>query len=122
MIGVLLIVIAFFIAVEVKDLLIGQSVDPKTLADMKAFLGDRSEIQEVFNLLTMQFGPDHYNDSARVLRGLIVIERDEHGHIVSRIDAEQAIWKENLWELQIVRVFSWDQDERNLVENDSATF
>ena len=58
MIGVLLIVIAFFIAVEVKDLLIGQSVDPKTLAEMKAFLDDRSEIQEVFNLLTMQFGPD----------------------------------------------------------------
>ena len=58
MIGVLLIVIAFFVAIEVKDLLIGQSVDPKTLAEMKTFLGQRSEIQEVFNLLTMQFGPD----------------------------------------------------------------
>ncbi|NCF63956.1 MAG: cation diffusion facilitator family transporter [Gammaproteobacteria bacterium] len=58
MIGVLLIVIAFFIAIEVKDLLIGQSVDPKTLAEMKAFLGNRPEIEEVFSLLTMQFGPD----------------------------------------------------------------
>ena len=58
LIGVLLIVIAFFVAIEVKDLLIGQSVDPKTLAEMKTFLGQRSEIQEVFNLLTMQFGPD----------------------------------------------------------------
>jgi len=57
-IGVLLIVIAFFIAVEVKDLLIGQSVDPATLVKMKQFLQDRPEIDEVFNLLTMQFGPD----------------------------------------------------------------
>jgi cation diffusion facilitator family transporter len=57
-IGVLLIVIAFFIAVEVKDLLIGQSVDPETLAEMKSFLAARPEIQEVFSVLTMQFGPD----------------------------------------------------------------
>ena len=57
-IGVLLIVIAFFIAVEVKDLLIGQSVDPATLVQMKQFLNDRPEIDRVFNLLTMQFGPD----------------------------------------------------------------
>ncbi len=57
-IGVLLIVIAFFIAVEVKDLLIGQSVDPATLPQMKRFLHDRPEIDQVYNLLTMQFGPD----------------------------------------------------------------
>ena len=57
-IGVLLIVIAFFIAVEVKDLLIGQSVDPATLSHMKQFLHDRPEIEQVYNLLTMQFGPD----------------------------------------------------------------
>jgi cation diffusion facilitator family transporter len=57
-IGVLLIVIAFFVAIEVKDLLIGQSVDPSTLTEMRAFLSERPEINEVFNLLTMQFGPD----------------------------------------------------------------
>jgi len=57
-IGVLLIVIAFFIAVEVKDLLIGQSVEPVTLAEMRQFLEGRPEVLEIFNLLTMQFGPD----------------------------------------------------------------
>jgi len=57
-IGVLLIVIAFFIAVEVKDLLIGQSVDPATLQQMKQFLDERPEVDQVYNLLTMQFGPD----------------------------------------------------------------
>ena len=57
-IGVLLIVIAVFIAIEVKDLLIGQSVDPEILEEMRQFLSQRPEIQELFNLLTMQFGPD----------------------------------------------------------------
>jgi len=57
-IGVLLIVVAVFVAVEVKDLLIGQSVEPKTLAEMREFLAGRDEIEEVFNVLTMQFGPD----------------------------------------------------------------
>ena len=57
-IGVLLIVIAVFVAVEVKDLLIGQSVDPATLVEMREFFDERPEIEEVFSLLTMQFGPD----------------------------------------------------------------
>lgn len=57
-IGVLLIVVAVFIAVEVKDLLIGQSVEPKYLAEIKQFLAERTEILEVYNVLTMQFGPD----------------------------------------------------------------
>jgi cation diffusion facilitator family transporter len=57
-IGVLLIVVAVFVAIEVKDLLIGQSVEPIARGEMEAFLGARPEIHEVFNLLTMQFGPD----------------------------------------------------------------
>jgi cation diffusion facilitator family transporter len=57
-IGVLLIVIAIFIAIEVKDLLIGQSVDPHKLKELEEFLSQRHEIAEVYNLLTMQFGPD----------------------------------------------------------------
>ena len=44
-IGVLLLVIAVFVAIEVKDLLIGQSVDPDTLTQMHEFLDNRSEIR-----------------------------------------------------------------------------
>ena len=57
-IGVLLIVVAVFVAIEVKDLLIGQSVEPRTLGEMKAFLAARPEIAELYNVITMQFGPD----------------------------------------------------------------
>jgi cation diffusion facilitator family transporter len=57
-IGVLLIIIAFFIAVEVKALLIGQSVDPKILQEMREFLNEQEEIEHLYNILTLQFGPD----------------------------------------------------------------
>ncbi|MEO6688706.1 MAG: cation diffusion facilitator family transporter [Dokdonella sp.] len=57
-IGVLLIVIAVFIAIEVKALLIGQSVDPELKADILQFLNARTEIARVFNLITLQLGAD----------------------------------------------------------------
>ncbi len=57
-IGILLIVIAVFIAVEVKALLIGQGVDPRRRAEMLQFLEARPEVARVFNLLTLQLGPD----------------------------------------------------------------
>lgn len=58
MIGVLLIAVAFFIAVEVKGLLIGQSVDPQVLVQMRKFLENQPQVTGVFNILTLQFGPD----------------------------------------------------------------
>lgn len=58
MIGVLLIVIASLLAIEVKALLIGQGVEIHIRDAMKAFLNERSEIDHVYNLLTLQMGPD----------------------------------------------------------------
>ena len=58
MIGALLIVIAVLLAIEVKALLIGQGVEKHVHASMKTFLQERSEIEGVYNLLTMQMGPD----------------------------------------------------------------
>ncbi len=58
MIGVLLLVVAVFVAVEIKALLIGQSVEPRVLKQMREFLEQRAEIDEVFSLLTMQMGAD----------------------------------------------------------------
>lgn len=57
-IGVLLLVIAWFIAIEVKALLIGQSVEPWLLEEMRTFLLAREEVNEVYSLLTLQLGPD----------------------------------------------------------------
>jgi len=58
MIGILLIVIALLLAVEVKALLIGQGVEPHVQEEMTTFLQERPEIEHVYNILTMQMGPD----------------------------------------------------------------
>ena len=55
-IGVLLIVIAVLVAIEVKAMLIGQSVDPLLQVQIREFLAERPEIAELLHLITLQQG------------------------------------------------------------------
>lgn len=55
-IGALLIVVAVFVAIEVKAMLIGQSVDPERQAQMRTFLENRPEVGRVISLITLQLG------------------------------------------------------------------
>ncbi|OOG61654.1 cation efflux family transporter [Rhodanobacter sp. B04] len=57
-IGVLLVVVAVLVAIEVKALLIGQGVEPRRRSELIGFLNSRPEIAEVLNLITLQMGPD----------------------------------------------------------------
>lgn len=57
-IGALLLLIALLIGNEVRALLIGQSVDPLVRNKMQAWLRARPEVENLFNLLTMQMGGD----------------------------------------------------------------
>jgi cation diffusion facilitator family transporter len=57
-IGVLLVVIALLIGIEVQALLIGQSVEPEQRIQLLDFFQKQDEIDEVFNLLTVQLGKD----------------------------------------------------------------
>ena len=57
-VGVLLVAVALFIAVEVKALLIGQSVEPELRAALRGFIAARPEVLRVFSLITLQLGPD----------------------------------------------------------------
>jgi len=58
MIGVLLVIIAVLLAVEVKELLIGQGVELHISDKMRRFLLERPEVDKIYNLLTLQMGPD----------------------------------------------------------------
>jgi len=57
-IGVLLVVVAVLVGVQVKSLLIGQSVESRILERMREHLAGREEIDTVYNLLTQQMGRD----------------------------------------------------------------
>lgn len=57
-IGAMLVLVAVLVGVEVKALLVGQSVEPETLARMRAFLQARPEVAQVYNVLSQQLGTD----------------------------------------------------------------
>jgi cation diffusion facilitator family transporter len=55
-IGVVLILVAAGIAIEVKGLLIGQSAEPQTQARIQAFLERQDGVAKVYRLITVQLG------------------------------------------------------------------
>jgi cation diffusion facilitator family transporter len=57
-IGVLLCLIAIFVARKCAALLIGQSVEPRVHDAIVDFLNAQPEVDRVFNLIAMQLGPD----------------------------------------------------------------
>ena len=57
-IGVLLVLVAGLVGVEIKALLIGQGVEDRVLARMRSHLAEQAEIEAVYNVLTQQMGGD----------------------------------------------------------------
>jgi cation diffusion facilitator family transporter len=55
-IGALLVVVAVFVAIEVKAMLIGQSVEPEREQEMRSFIEAREEVGRVISLITLQLG------------------------------------------------------------------
>jgi len=57
-IGAVLIVISVFLTLRVRSLLVGRSADPMIQETIAEIIRDDDDIEEVFNAITMQFGPD----------------------------------------------------------------
>src|SRR5229473_2160614 len=57
-IGAILAVVAGFLAYESKGLLIGEGVDPRTLASIRSIVSADPAVEEIKKLLTMHFSPD----------------------------------------------------------------
>jgi len=56
-IGVLLVLVAIFISIKVKSLLIGRSADPQTVEKILAIIRDDADVLELYNAATLQMGP-----------------------------------------------------------------
>jgi cation diffusion facilitator family transporter len=57
-VGVLLMLIAWFIAREVKSMIVGESASPEMRRDIEACLRARPEIRSIINLITLQWGKE----------------------------------------------------------------
>lgn len=56
-IGVVLLVIAIFLAIRIHALLIGQSADPLVEEEIETMIAEDNPIEGVFNVITIQLGP-----------------------------------------------------------------
>lgn len=57
-IGGILIIVSIFVGTRVKGMLIGRSAEPAIEARIRDIITDRTEINRIFNMLTVQLGPD----------------------------------------------------------------
>lgn len=88
-IGVLLVLVAFFVGIEVKALLIGQGVEPQIRKNMLTFLEERPETEQIFSLLTLQMGND-----VMVAVKAEMKEKDSARSLITAINSCEAAFKE----------------------------
>ncbi|HET6583511.1 MAG TPA: cation diffusion facilitator family transporter [Nannocystaceae bacterium] len=65
-IGVILVGVAIFLAIEVKSLLVGEGADPAIAAAVRAVALEQADIVEVLHLITLQQGPGEVVLAAKV--------------------------------------------------------
>jgi cation diffusion facilitator family transporter len=68
-IGALLCVVAIFVAREVASLLVGQSVEPRLRDEIRDFVRSQPDVERLFNLITLQMGPDVMTAVKAQMRG-----------------------------------------------------
>jgi cation diffusion facilitator family transporter len=109
-IGVLLIVVAVFVAVEVKALLIGQSVDREVQASIRRLVESQPQVQRVISLITLQLGND-----MMVSVQAEMVERPSSRALVDDINAVEAELKR---EFPNVRWSFFEPDIKGTVQHD----
>ncbi|MHB8679763.1 MAG: cation diffusion facilitator family transporter [Rudaea sp.] len=84
-IGILLCIVAVFVAREVASLLVGQSAEPVLHAALAEFVRAQPEVERVFNLITLQLGPDVMVATKAQMRG--ALSGDELIAAINRVEA-----------------------------------
>lgn len=65
-IGILLLIIAVFLVIEMKALLIGESATPAQVTDIRSALVDGAAVTSIIHLKTMHIGPDEVLVAAKI--------------------------------------------------------
>ena len=86
-IGILLVVIALTLAVEIKSLLIGEAAEPEVAEALKKAIGDGPEVTRLLNMRTLQLGPDDLLVTAKVELAASADSREEVAQAIDAVEA-----------------------------------
>ncbi|HEV8116441.1 MAG TPA: cation diffusion facilitator family transporter [Acidimicrobiales bacterium] len=86
-IGILLVVIAFVLAVEMKSLLIGEAAEPEVVDALKTAMTAGPEITRILSFRTLHLGPDDILVTAKVE---LAASADSGEDVARAIDATEA--------------------------------
>jgi len=93
-IGVILIVVAAGIGVEIKGLLIGQSADPEVVEHMRRFVERSDGVEQVYSIITMQLG------SSLMVALKVKIKAVSAAELISRINEVEVAMRIEFPEIQ----------------------
>ncbi len=94
-IGVLLCVVAAFVARQVASLMIGQSAEPRVRKAIGDFVRAQPDVEHVFNLITLQLGPDVMVATKAQMRGEL-----SAGELIQAINRVEAAMKKQFPEIR----------------------
>ena len=86
-IGILLVVIALTLAVEMKSLLIGEAAEPEVTDALKRAITDGPEVTRLINFRTLQLGPEDVLVAAKVELATGADSREEVAHAIDITEA-----------------------------------
>jgi cation diffusion facilitator family transporter len=93
-IGVVLIVVAILIGIEIKALLIGQSAEQETEARLREFLQRQPGVEKVFRLLTLQLG------TSLMVAAKVQMKPESAAELVAAINRAEAATRAEFPEIQ----------------------
>jgi cation diffusion facilitator family transporter len=85
-IGILLVVIALTLAVEIKSLLIGEAAEPEVTEKLRQAMTSGPEVTRVLSMRTLQLGPDDVLVAAKVE---LTVDADSREEVAMAIDATE---------------------------------
>lgn len=86
-IGILLVVIAVVLAIEMKSLLIGESAEPEVITALGVAIADGPEVARLINMRTLQLGPDDVLVAAKVELSAAVTTGAEVAQTIDIVEA-----------------------------------
>lgn len=83
---------------------------------------DNSNITILVDAARIVYHADVYRANDQSLSTVMVVERDDEGRFVQRMDAERAFWEKNVWRFENARIFTYDEDSEYLKEEFQKTY